>query len=97
MDKKKEKSNSSREEKKWETYGVESGVGVDGEQGNLIYLGAEDGELRGGEIEAAVTGRELCLAGGGVEPDKGHPEGEVIPMLDPRAARLADAIHVRCC
>jgi hypothetical protein len=62
-------------------------------------LRVEDGYLsRGGEVRAAVAGGELHLAGEElVEPNKGHPEGEAILMLDPcAAARLVDAIHVWC-
>jgi hypothetical protein len=52
----------------------------------------------GGEIGAVVAGGELRLAGEElVEPDKGRPEGEAVPALDPRAAaQLVDAIRVRC-
>jgi len=79
-------------------YWVESGGGVDGEQGDLVDLGAEEGELPGGsEVEAAVAGGELCVAGEeGVVSREDHPEGEAIPALDPCvAARLVDAVRVR--
>jgi hypothetical protein len=78
-------------------YWVESGSGVDGEEGDLVDLGAEDGELPGGsEVEAAVAGGELCVAGEeGVVSREDHPEGEAVPALDPCVtARLVDAVRV---
>lgn len=78
-------------------YWVESGGGVDGEEGDLVDLGAEDGELPGGsEVEAAVAGGELCVAGEeGVVSREDHPEGEAVPALDPCvAAGLVDAVRV---
>lgn len=78
-------------------YWVESGSGVDGEEGDLVDLGAEDGELPGGsEVEAAVAGGELCVAGKeGVVSREDDPEGEAVPALDPSvAARLVDAVRI---
>lgn len=75
-------------------YGVEAGGGVDGEEGDLVDLGAEDGELAGGgEAEAAVAGGELHGSAGveGAEAGEGDPEAEPVPALDPRVA--AGVVH----
>ena len=76
---------------------VESCGCVDGEEGDLVDLGAEDGELPGGgEVEAAVAGGELRVSGEeGVVAREDDPEGEAVPALDPGvAARLVDAVRV---
>jgi hypothetical protein len=78
-------------------YGAEASGGVDGEEGDLVDLGAEDGELGGGgEVEAAVAGRELGGAGEeGAAAGEGEPEGEAVPALDPRVrARVVHRVVV---
>lgn len=76
-------------------YGAEACGGVDGEEGDLVDLGAEEGELR--ELgEAAVAGGELGGAGvEGAVGGEGEAEGEAVPALDLRVgARVVDAVGV---
>ena len=58
--------------------------GVDGEERDLVDLGAEEGDLRRGEREPAVAGGELQR---GVDEEgsprrKGDCEGEPVGALD---------------
>lgn len=59
------------------------GGGVDGEEGDLVDLGPENGDLRtgGGESEPAIAGRELL--------------GGVVEEVGPRSERYGEAEPVR--
>lgn len=71
---------------------------VDGEKGDLVDLGTEDGELSavGGEGEAGIARREFHPVGEeGFVAREGNPEGEPVPPLDLGVgARGEDAVLV---
>ncbi|BAS86740.1 Os03g0787150, partial [Oryza sativa Japonica Group] len=74
------------------------GGGVDGEERNLVDLGAEHRELGalGRQRQPSVAGGELHAAGEEVAARReGHAEGEPVPALHRRVrARLVHAVGV---
>ena len=97
LTKKGRRHGEGRKEGRGIAYGAKACGRVDGEEGDLVDLGAEDGELGGGaEVEAAVAGGEPGGPGEeGAAAGEGEPEGEAVPALDPRvAARVVHPVGV---